>query len=67
LIGAGLGTARIAQELGLSRKTIESYREHIKLKLGFSNAEALRKGALEWVHHSPAESPGARKNRGNPR
>ncbi len=61
LIGEGLGTSRIAQELGLSRKTIESYREHIKLKLGYSNAEALLKGALAWVHHSPAGPMEARK------
>ncbi len=61
LIGAGLGTTRIAQELGLSRKTIETYREHIKLKLGYSNAEALRKGSLEWAHHFPAESLDSRK------
>ncbi len=67
LIGAGLGTGRIAQELGLSRKTIETYREHIKLKLGYSNAEALRKGALEWTHHSPTGSPDAQKDQGNPR
>ena len=51
LIGAGLGTSRIAQELGLSRKTIETYREHIKLKLGYSNAEALLQGALDWAAH----------------
>ncbi len=67
LIGAGLGTGRIAQELGLSRKTIETYREHIKLKLGYSNAEVLLKGALDWAAHSPDRSPDARKDRGNPR
>ena len=67
LIAAGLGTKHIAEELGLSRKTIESYREHIKLKLGYANAEALRKGALDWAHHSPAGSHDARKDRGNPR
>ncbi len=48
-------------------KAIETYREHIKLKLGYSNAEALRKGSLEWVHQFPTASLGARKNRGNPR
>ncbi len=59
--------SRIAQELGLSRKTIETYREHIKLKFRYSNAEALRKGALDWAHHSSVESLDARKDRGKPR
>lgn len=67
LIAAGLGTKHIAEELGLSRKTIETYREHIKLKLRYSNAEALRQGALEWAHHSPPGSLDARKDRGKPR
>ncbi len=67
LIGTGLGTTRIAQELGLSRKTIETYREHIKLKLGYPNAEALLKGALDWAALSQNESPDTRKDRGNPR
>ncbi len=48
LSGAGLGTSRIAQELGISPKTVETYHEHIKLKLGYRNADALRRGAREW-------------------
>jgi DNA-binding NarL/FixJ family response regulator len=48
LIGVGFGTGRIAQELGLSRKTIETYDEHIKQKLGYTDADALRRGAREW-------------------
>jgi len=54
LSGAGLGTSRIAQELGISPKTVETYHEHIKLKLGYRNANALRRGAREWFevnHH----------------
>ena len=66
LIAAGLGTSRIAQELRISRKTVETHREHIKLKLGYSNAEALRKGALEWAYHSPIGWLNLHKNRGNP-
>jgi DNA-binding NarL/FixJ family response regulator len=49
LIGARLGTGRIAQELGLSRKTIETYREHIKVKLGYSDGKELSKGAIAWA------------------
>jgi DNA-binding NarL/FixJ family response regulator len=48
LSGAGLGTSRIAQELGISPKTVETYHEHIKLKLGYRDANALRRGAREW-------------------
>ena len=48
LSGAGLGTRRIAQELGISPKTVETYHEHIKLKLGYRDAGALRRGAREW-------------------
>jgi DNA-binding NarL/FixJ family response regulator len=47
LSGAGLGTSRIAQELGISPKTVETYHEHIKLKLGYRDANALRRGARE--------------------
>jgi DNA-binding NarL/FixJ family response regulator len=48
LSGAGLGTSRIAQELGISPKTVETYHEHIKLKLGYRDADTLRRGAREW-------------------
>jgi DNA-binding NarL/FixJ family response regulator len=48
LRGAGLGTSRIAHELGISPKTVETYHEHIKLKLGYRDADALRRGAREW-------------------
>jgi DNA-binding NarL/FixJ family response regulator len=54
LSGAGLGTSRIAQELGISPKTVETYHEHIKLKMGYRDAHALRRGAREWfeLNHS---------------
>jgi DNA-binding NarL/FixJ family response regulator len=48
LIGTGFGTTRIAHELGISPKTVETYHEHIKLKLGYRNANALHRGAREW-------------------
>jgi DNA-binding NarL/FixJ family response regulator len=53
LIGAGFGTSRIAKELGISPRTVETYHEHIKLKLGYPDADALRRGAREWfgLHH----------------
>jgi DNA-binding NarL/FixJ family response regulator len=53
LIGTGFGTSRIAKELGISPRTVETYREHIKLKLGYPDADALHRGAREWfgLHH----------------
>src|SRR5207237_3532319 len=47
LIGAGFGTNRIAKELGISPRTVETYDEHIKVKLGYLDAEALQRGARE--------------------
>src|SRR5438445_13659637 len=59
LIAAGHGTTQIAKELGISRKTVESHCEHIKLKLGYPDAEALRRGARESLGTSerPAQNP----------
>lgn len=48
-IGRGTGTREIAERLGLSVKTIETYRENIKRKLGLeSNTELIRR-AVQWV------------------
>ena len=51
LIAAGHGRSQIAKELGISCKTVESHCEHIKLKLGYRDAEALRRGARELLTH----------------
>jgi DNA-binding NarL/FixJ family response regulator len=48
LIGKGCGAAEIAERLGLSVKTVNAYRDHIKDKLGLPNAADLRKFAVEW-------------------
>jgi DNA-binding NarL/FixJ family response regulator len=59
LIAAGHGCGQIAKELGISRKTVESHSEHIKFKLGYPDAEALRRGARELLgtSESPTQSP----------
>jgi DNA-binding NarL/FixJ family response regulator len=49
LIGEGHGTRRIADELHLSVKTIESYQAHIKEKLALRNARELVQHAIEWA------------------
>jgi two-component system, NarL family, response regulator NreC len=47
LIAAGHGTGQVAKELNISRKTVETHREHIKLKLGYPDAQTLHRGARE--------------------
>ncbi len=47
-IGMGCGSAEIADALGLSVKTVNAYRDHIKNKLNLANASDLRKYAVEW-------------------
>ena len=48
-IGHGNGTRGIAEDLGLSPKTIETYRENIKAKLDLADANALVHAAVRWV------------------
>jgi hypothetical protein len=42
------------EELGISPKTVETYDEHIKIKLGYADAEALHRGARERLDNEPA-------------
>jgi DNA-binding NarL/FixJ family response regulator len=52
-IGIGMSTRQIASKLRLSIKTIGTYRERIKEKLGLANANALIRYAVRWVEHHP--------------
>ncbi len=52
LVGAGFGTSRIAKALGISPRTVETYDEHIKIKLAYPNAGALHRGARGWFELS---------------
>jgi DNA-binding NarL/FixJ family response regulator len=49
LIGDGYTTRQIAQRLNLSVKTIDSYREHLKLKLRVDDAPDLLQHAIRWT------------------
>ncbi|MCX5806327.1 MAG: response regulator transcription factor [Proteobacteria bacterium] len=49
LIGQGVGTRQIADNLHVSIKTVESYRANIKEKLKLKNATELMKHAVHWV------------------
>jgi DNA-binding NarL/FixJ family response regulator len=50
LIGRGHGTRRIAEELHLGIKTVESYRARIKEKLKLDDGTQLLQHAIQWVH-----------------
>ena len=49
LIADEQGVGRIAKKLGISRTTVETHCEHIKFKLGYHNAEALKQGARKLL------------------
>lgn len=49
LIGQGVKTADIAERLHLSVKTVETYRDRIRQKLGMSNGTELAHYATRWV------------------
>jgi DNA-binding NarL/FixJ family response regulator len=66
-IGRGMTTRRIAQNLYLSPKTIETYRENIKTKLSLRNATELTQHAVQWVldNRSNLESGESRDGQGS--
>jgi len=49
MTGHGQGTREISERLGLSIKTIESYRARIKTKLNLAGAAELMQHAVQWV------------------
>ncbi len=48
LIGQGIKTAKIAEQLNLSVKTIETYIDHIKKKMHFKDSRDLFLHAVQW-------------------
>ncbi|NNM53922.1 MAG: response regulator transcription factor [Spirochaetales bacterium] len=48
-MGRGLGSRMIAEKIGLSIKTIDTHKEHIKQKLGCATTQELRILANEWL------------------
>jgi DNA-binding NarL/FixJ family response regulator len=49
MIGKGMTTRQIANELHLSVKTVETHRENIKGKLTLPNSAELSREAVQWV------------------
>jgi DNA-binding NarL/FixJ family response regulator len=50
MIGEGFSTREMAEKLHLSIKTVETYRAHIKDKLGLQDANELLRSAIRWVN-----------------
>lgn len=48
LLGHGYSLQKIADQLFLSVKTVETYRSRLKEKLGLKSAEDLREKAIQW-------------------
>lgn len=49
MLGEGVGVRDIAQQLSLSRKTVETYRRRAKEKLGFESIPELLQYAVQWT------------------
>ena len=49
MIGQGVATSQMAEQLNLSIKTIETHQAHIKKKLGLGSAHELNQRAIRWV------------------
>lgn len=49
LTAAGKRLGEMAKQLGVSRKTIDTHCQRIKQKLGYANAEELKRGARELL------------------
>jgi DNA-binding NarL/FixJ family response regulator len=48
LLGKGRSTSQVAEQLSLSVKTVETYREHVKQKLNLGSGTELLRYAIEW-------------------
>ena len=49
LLGQGLGTAEIAERLGISPKTVEVHRAHIREKLEMPTGASVVRFAVRWI------------------
>lgn len=49
MIGRGMTTRQIAETLRRSVKTVETYRENLKAKLGLKNSAELSRHAVQWA------------------
>lgn len=56
LMGRGFGGSRLAKELRVTRKTIDTHEERMKAKLGCATVPQLREKAVQWVLKCARES-----------
>lgn len=49
LIGQGVSTREIAQQLSLSMKTVDAHRRHMREKLNLRSTSELIRYATQWV------------------
>lgn len=64
LIGQGRTTLQIAHGLGVSPKTIQTYRNNLKLKLGISSASELIHRATTWAAETSGRGASSASNAG---
>lgn len=57
LIGHAKGTHEIASQLGISPRTVDVHRAHIRGKLDFEDSNALTRQAIRWVEVGLIECP----------
>jgi DNA-binding NarL/FixJ family response regulator len=53
-IGSGMSTQQLGPKYGISPKTIETYRVHIKRKLGLTTGNELVHAAVRWMESEAA-------------
>jgi DNA-binding CsgD family transcriptional regulator len=56
LLGAGLSTREIAMQMKLGIKTIGTYRDRVKQKLGIKTAAELIRRAVLWTEQEFSQS-----------
>ena len=49
MLGKGMGSRQIAEQLGVSIRTVDTHRENIKHKLHLKNASELLQMAIQWA------------------
>jgi DNA-binding NarL/FixJ family response regulator len=54
MIGSGTPTKLIAEKLGISARTVEAHRAHIKEKLAITDGAALVRYAVQWSQNQRA-------------
>jgi DNA-binding CsgD family transcriptional regulator len=59
LLGAGLSTREIADQMKLGIKTIGTYRDRVKQKLGIKTAAELMRRAVLWTEQEFSNSAGS--------